>query len=439
MAKKNSWFKWVVVLVVLAAAAGAGFYFWKQSHSEPIEYKTAKISTGDVVQVVTASGQLNPVMTVQVGSQVSGIIQKMYADFNSKVTNGQLVAQLDPSTFQANVGQADAELASAQAGLELVKLNADRAAALFKDNLLAKADYDKSIADLHQSESTVKIRQAALEKAKVDLSRASIFSTIDGIVISREVDVGQTVAASMNAPVLFNIANDLAKMQIDAMVAEADVGGVEVEQDVSFTVDAFPMRTFHGKVIQVRNSPVVTQNVVTYDTVIEVNNRDLKLKPGMTANVSIVVSQKDEVIKIPNAALRFRLPDSVAVKTNAVVAAPTATTNATASRSGSGRSGSSRSGRSGGGAPGGSRPGGMNRGERSGPKTVYLAEKKVVNGKTVIEPKPVQIKTGITDNLMTEVTDGLKEGDEVITGVIIPETEAARPAANPFGGSSRRF
>lgn len=429
----------MIILLVLAAMGGAGFYFWKKSHNEAVEYKTVKISTGDLTQVVTASGQLNPVITVQVGSQVSGIIQKLHADFNSKVTNGQLVAELDPSTFQANVGQAEAELSSAQAALELTRLNADRAESLFKDNLLAKADYDKAVADLHQAEATVKIRQASLQKSKVDLARTTIFSTIDGVVISREVDAGQTVAAGLNAPVLFKIANDLAKMQIDAMVAEADVGGVLVDQDVSFTVDAFPTRTFHGKVIQVRNSPVVTQNVVTYDTVIEVNNRDLKLKPGMTANVSVVVSQKENALKIPNAALRFRPPDIVG-KTNAAppVVAAVPTTNATPTPGGnSGRSGRSRGG-GGGGRPGGPPGGGVGR-ERSGPKTVYLADKKIVDGKTVIEPKPVQIKTGINDGLATEVLDGLKEGDEVITGVILPESDASKPAANPFGGGMRRF
>jgi HlyD family secretion protein len=436
MAKRKSW-NWIVILVVLAATAGAGFYFWKKNRSTPTEYRTATIARGDVTQVVTASGQLNPVMTVQVGSQISGILQKIHVDFNSPVTNGQLVAELDPATYRANVNQAEAELSSAQAGLELIRLNAERAEALFKDKLLAKAEYDKAVADLHQSEATLKIRQAAVEKAKVDLGRTTIYSPIDGVVISREVDVGQTVAASMNAPVLFKIANDLAKMQIDAMISEADVGGVEVGQEVTFTVDAFPMRTFRGKVIQVRNSPVTTQNVVTYDTVIEVNNRDLKLKPGMTASVSVVVAQKEDVLKIPNSALRFRPPEvaSAKVVTNAPPM-PTATpaTNGAPQRSG-GREGRTRGGGVG---PGGSR-GGAGRPERSGPKTIYLAEKKVENGKTVVTPKPLQIKTGITDGIATEVLDGLKEGDEVIVGIVLPESEVAKPAVNPFGGGSRGF
>ncbi|MEP6663015.1 MAG: hypothetical protein ABJC04_05055, partial [Verrucomicrobiota bacterium] len=190
-----------------------------------------------------------------------------------------------------------------------------------------------------------------------------------------------------------------------------------------------------GKVIQVRNSPVVTQNVVTYDTVIEVNNRDLKLKPGMTANVSVVVAQKNDVLKIPNAALRFRPPEIANTKTNASPTAPgatPATNGASASRGGDGRGGR-------GGGQGGPRSGGAARAERSGPKTVYLAEKKMVDGKTIIEPKAVQIKTGITDSLMTEVTEGLQEGDEVISGIALSDAESAKPAANPFGGGMRRF
>lgn len=433
--------KWVFILVVLAALGGAGFYFWKKSQTTKTEYKSVAIARGDLIQVVTASGQLNPVVTVQVGSQISGILQKLYVDFNSPVTNGQIVAQIDPASYQANLQQAEAELDSAKAGLELIRLNAERAKALYTETLLPKADYDKAVADLHQSQSTVKIRQALVEKAKVDLGRTTIFSTIDGVVMSREVDVGQTVAASMNAPVLFKIANDLAKMQIDAMVSEADVGGVEVGQDVTFTVDAFPMRTFQGKVIQVRNSPIVTQSVVTYDTVIEVNNRDLKLKPGMTANVSVIVAHKENVLRIPNAALRVKLPDSPLAKAPTNARAQGVATPATNDMAqGGGRSGG-RS-RGGGGGGGSGPPGGRSgaaRMERSGPKTIYLAEKKIVDGETVIVPKPVQIKTGIGDGLFTEVLEGLNENDEVVVGVILPESDAPKPAVNPFGGSSRGF
>src|SRR2546429_1497761 len=272
-------------------------------------YQTATVTRGAITQAVTATGTLNPVVNVQVGSQVSGNIVKLFVDFNSQVKAGQVVAQIDPALFQATVTQAEGDLASAQAGLELAKVNAMRTQDLFTRKTSSQADLDQAMANLHTAEASVKIKQGALDKARADLDHCTITSPIDGVVISRSVDVGQTVAASLQAPVIFAIANDLTKMQIDANVAEADVGGVAVDQDVDFTVDAFPTRTFQGKVVQVRNAPITVQNVVTYDTVIGVGNPDQKLKPGMTANVSIVAAHRDDTVKIPNSALRFRMPD----------------------------------------------------------------------------------------------------------------------------------
>src|SRR5207237_10279105 len=200
------------------------------------------------------------------------------------------------------------DVANAQAGLELAKVNATRMQQLFNQENSSQQDLDTANANLHQAEANVKIKQGALDKAKADLDHCTITSPIDGVVISRNVDVGQTVAASLQAPVIFQIANDLTKMQIDSNVAEADVGVLEVGQGVDFTVDDFPMRTFHGKVVQVRNAPIRVQNVVTYDTVVSVSHPDLKLKPGMTANVSIVVAQRDNILEIKNAALRYHPP-----------------------------------------------------------------------------------------------------------------------------------
>src|SRR5207302_1393264 len=278
--------------------------------SSASNYQTATVTRGPITQLVTATGTLNPVVNVQVGSQVSGNIQKLFADFNSEVKAGQTVAQIDPALFQAAVTQAEGDLATAQAALELAKLNATRTETLFKQKNSSQQDFDQATAALHQAEGNVKIKQGALDKAKADLDHCTITSPIDGVVISRNVDVGQTVAASLQAPVIFAIANDLTKMQIDSNVAEADIGAVSVDQDVDFTVDAFPTRTFHGKVVQVRNAPITVQNVVTYDTVIGVNNADLKLKPGMTANVSIIIAHKDNVVQLKNAALRYRPPDA---------------------------------------------------------------------------------------------------------------------------------
>src|SRR6059036_2384902 len=303
---------WLIVICGLLLIA---FVVRHLRTSGAATYQTANVTRGPITQAVTATGTLNPVLNVQVGSQVSGNISKLFADFNSQVKAGQVVAQIDPALFQATVTQAEGDLANAQAALELAKLNATRTEELFAKKTSSKADLDQAVANLHQAEANVKIKQGALDKAKADLEHCTITSPIDGIVISRNVDVGQTVAASLQAPVIFQIANDLTKMQIDSNVAEADVGVVQVGQDVDFTVDAFPTQTFHGKVVQVRNAPITVQNVVTYDTVIGVSNPDLKLKPGMTANVSIIVAQRDDVVRIPNSALRFRPPDATPVET----------------------------------------------------------------------------------------------------------------------------
>src|ERR1700736_3868579 len=300
--------------VVVVALLVILFVVRRCTSSGASAYQTAAVTRGPITQLVTATGTLNPVTNVQVGSQVSGNIQKLFADFNSEVKAGQTVAQIDPMLFQAAVTQAEGDLASAQAALELAKVNAARIQKLFTEKNSSQQDLDSAVAALHQAEANVKIKQGALDKAKADLDHCTITSPIDGVVISRSVDVGQTVAASLQAPVIFQIANDLTKMQIDSNVAEADVGAVEVGQAVDFTVDAFPTRTFQGKVVQVRNAPITVQNVVTYDTVIGVSNPELKLKPGMTANVSIIIEHKDNVIQLKNAALRYRPPEAASAQ-----------------------------------------------------------------------------------------------------------------------------
>src|SRR3989440_4216023 len=302
--------RFLPLAVIIVALLIILFLVRRCTSSSASSYQTAAVTRGPITQLVTATGTLNPVVNVQVGSQVSGNIQKLFADFNSEVKAGQTVAQIDPMLFQAAVTQAEGDVASAQAALELAKVNAARTQRLFAEKNSSQQDVDQANATLHQAEANVKIKQGALDKAKADLDHCTITSPIDGVVISRSVDVGQTVAASLQAPVIFQIANDLTKMQIDSNVAEADVGAVEVGQDVDFTVDAFPTRTFHGKVVQVRNAPITVQNVVTYDTVIGVENKDLKLKPGMTANVSIIIAHKDNVLQVKNAALRYRPSDA---------------------------------------------------------------------------------------------------------------------------------
>ncbi len=378
--------------------------YWQRNAAN---YQTTTVTRGGLTQSVTATGTLNPVVNVQVGSQVSGNIAKLFADFNSQVKAGQVVAQIDPALFQATVTQAEGDLANAQAALELAKVNAVRTQDLFTKRNSAQADLDQAMATLHQAEANVKIKQGALDKAKADLDHCAITSPIDGVVISRNVDVGQTVAASLQAPVIFTIANDLAKMQIDSNVAEADVGVVSIDQNVDFTVDAFPMRTFHGKVIQVRNAPITVQNVVTYDTVIGVSNPDLKLKPGMTANVSIIVTHKDDVLQIKNAALRYRPAEATPAPTQA-----NSPGNA--------------------GRPSAPREAGASR-ERRAERTVYVLS----DGAS--RPKPAQIKTGISDGIVTEMIEGLKEGDRVVTAELSATPAGSTAPANPFSGGSRRF
>ncbi|HXC99349.1 MAG TPA: efflux RND transporter periplasmic adaptor subunit [Verrucomicrobiae bacterium] len=412
---------WLVLAIVVAGLAGGGIWYWKHQASDTPDYKTALVTRGDLVQAVTATGQINPVTNITVGSQVSGIISKIYVDFNSPVTNHELVAEIDPSTYKALVAQARGDLASAQAADDLARVEEERANALFTNSILAKSDFDSAVATAHQAEATVLIKQAALDQALANLAYCSIYAPLDGVVLSRNVDVGQTVAASFSAPTLFIIANDLTKMQIDALVSEADIGGIDTNQAVNFTVDAFPMRTFRGVVAQIRNAAQTNQNVVSYDTVITVDNADLKLRPGMTANVSIVTAQKNNALRVPNAAMRFRPPET-APDTNKPAMASVATGGAPTG------GGQGTNGPGGGGQHGSS--GGKPKGSHS-MRTIYVLADAPGGGKT---PKPVQVRAGISDGVFTEIVDGLKEGDEVITGQNLSATSMQSGASNPFGG-----
>jgi len=380
------------------------------------QYQTTPVVRGDLTQVVTATGTLNPVVNVTVGSQVSGRISKLNVDYNSLVTSNEVIAEIDPSTYQAAVEQATADLANAKANLELQQAEFNRSSELFTNKLISGSDYDTDLATLHEAEATVKIKQASLNNAVVNLGYCKILSPVDGVVISRAVDLGQTVASSFNTPTLFQIANDLTKMQIDSSVAEADVGTVTEGQDVDFTVDAYPYRTFHGTVTQVRNSPTTVNNVVTYDCVISVTNADYKLKPGMTANVSIVIAQREAALNIPNSALRFRPPDSASIQTNSV-ASSDAATNTVATASGQGHHG-----------------GNHQHGQRPAFHTVYVLSGAGKDAKL----QAVQIKTGISDGINTEVVSGLNEGDQIVTGSSAAGSASAAKS-NPLGGGFPRM
>jgi HlyD family secretion protein len=418
MAEKRSlsWMTWGIVIAVVVVIVGSGIWYFHHGQADTTDYQTVAVTRGELTKLVTATGTLNPETNVTVGCQVSGRISKLYVDFNSPVTNGQLIAEIDPRTYDAAMEQAAADLANANANLELQRVEAQRSGQLFTNQLVSVSDYDTAIANLHEAEAMVQIKQASLDNAKANLGYCKIFSPVDGIVISRDVDVGQTVAASLQSPTLFQIANDLTKMQIDSSVAEADVGGVTEGQEVFFTVDAYPDRTFHGVVTQVRNSPTTVNNVVTYDCVIGVTNSDYRLKPGMTANVSITVAQHENALTIPNGALRFRPPDNAVVLTNSV-----ATQTAPATNGGNFAR-----------VPGGGRSGGHGRGERPAFHVVYVLSGTEDDAKLQM----VQIRTGISDGISTEVLSGLDEGAQVVTGAASTGTRAA-PTANPLGGFPR--
>jgi HlyD family secretion protein len=311
--------KVMLVIGLLAVLGIAGVIVFRHRGDE-VQYRTEKVTRGDIEATVTATGTVNAVTTVLVGTQVSGTIKKIYVDFNSHVKQGQLIALIDPATFEAQVEQQRANLYAARANLEKAeatvvdaKRTMTRNKELLAKNLIAQSDFDTSqttyetgVAQVAASKAAIAQAEATLKSAETNLGYTRIVSPVDGVVVSRNVDVGQTVAASFQTPTLFTIAQDLTKMQIDTSVAEADIGRVKLGQEVDFTVDAYPDITFKGKVWQIRIAPITVQNVVTYDVVVLVDNKELKLMTGMTANVSIVVAAEKDVLKIPNAALRFR-------------------------------------------------------------------------------------------------------------------------------------
>ncbi|MBI5039190.1 MAG: efflux RND transporter periplasmic adaptor subunit [Nitrospirae bacterium] len=315
--------KKILTGIVLIVIAGLIVFFLFRNKGNEVQFRTARVSSGEIKETVNATGTVNAVTTVLVGTQVSGTIKQINVDFNSPVKKGQVIAQIDPALFDAQVEQSGANLLSARANKEKAvaaltdsKRTVDRNRELFSRNLISKSEldtaetnYETAKAQLTVTDAQIAQAEAALKLTGTNLTYTSILSPVDGIIVSRNVDVGQTVAASFQTPTLFTIARDLTKMQIDTNVDEADIGKIIVGQNVEFTVDAYPDTTFRGEVWQIRNAPITVQNVVTYDVVIKVDNSGLKLKPGMTANVSVITAVKTGILKIPNAALRFKPAD----------------------------------------------------------------------------------------------------------------------------------
>jgi HlyD family secretion protein len=302
-----SWKRWVAGIGIAGVlVATYSMVFSGNEEAAAAKYRTARVERGDIVMSVTATGTLNAVQTVQVGSQVSGTIAQLYADYNDVVREGQVVAQIDPTFLQAQVTEAEANLERSRASVEEAKRNLERVKALLEQRYVSQAELDQREAAYRTATASQRQTEAALERARVNLKYATIRTPISGVVISRDVELGQTVAASLQAPTLFTIANDLTKMQLETNIDEADIGKIQEGQRVTFTVDAFPETEFEGRVAQIRLSPVTVQNVVTYTVIVDVPNPELKLRPGMTANVTIVVDQRFGVLRVPAVALRFR-------------------------------------------------------------------------------------------------------------------------------------
>jgi HlyD family secretion protein len=361
--------KATVFMLAIAVAAGV-YFFWHNSRqpSAAERYKTESVTLGDITQTVSANGTLNPVVLVSVGTQVSGTVKKLYADFNDRVKQGQVLMELDDSLFQAQVKQSEANVSNAEAALDLATANAARTRDLYAQEYVAKQDLDQAEQAVKAAQAQLALARAQLQKDRTNLGYTVIRSPVSGVVVDRQIDVGQTVAASFQTPTLFKIAQDLRHMQIDSSFAEADVGNIREGQAVRFTVDAFPDKSFAGVVKQIRLNPTTQQNVVTYDVVVTVDNPGQILLPGMTAYVNIVTAERKNALLVPNAALRFKPKDAIA-------------------------KGDAAKGK-----------GEKREGDRG---KVYVLE----NGQL----KAVRVSTGITDNRVSEILSGdLKPGEAVV-------------------------
>lgn len=384
--------KIVIGVAVVASLVGGGVWYVRQQAAQDpeVRYKLTTLETGSVTQTVSANGTLNPLVLVNVGTQVSGTVRKLYVDFNDKVVAGQKLLELDQSLLQAQARQTQANVINVATALDLAKANEARMKALLEKEYISRQDYDQSLQALKSAQAQLLQAKAAADKDQVNLGYTVITSPVSGVVVARLVDLGQTVAASFQTPTLIQIAQDLTKMAIDTSFAEADIGNIKEGLGVRFTVDAFPSKGFQGVVQQIRLNPTNQQNVVTYNVRIKVDNPDLILLPGMTAYVNIGVQKRSDVLLVPNAALRFKPADAVEKKAEAEAKPPA------------------------GGAPA-SGDAGKGPGERKGKKRdgqngmVYV----LANG----ELRPVSVQLGITDNRNTEILSGdLKAGDRVVTG-----------------------
>lgn len=412
LSSKRFWIALILLLILSSTAYGV--YAWLAKSDPAQRYRMQTVESGDVAQNVSANGTLNPVSLISIGTQVSGTVKKLNVDFNSKVKEGQILAELDDTLLAAQARQDEANLANARASLELAEANAKRMQSLFAQDYVSRQDYDTAMQARKSAAASVAQQQAAVAKSRANIGYSVIRSPVAGTVVDRQVDVGQTVAASFQTPTLFKIARDLTQMQIDSSFAEADIGQIKEGQQVRFNVDAFPNRPFHGVVKQVRLNPTTQSNVVTYDVVVSVENPDQVLLPGMTAYVSINVAKRQNALLVPNAALRFKPLDG-----SGTPGAPSAKPAGMAAAPGGA-----------GGQPGAGRGEGAQQRRRDPSSgTVWILEGDKL--------KAVTIKTGITDGRNTEVLEGeLKPGQQVV----VAENSGGKPkAASGTGPQFRPF
>ncbi len=412
----------LIIGVLAVGLAIGGYVVFNGERKAPVRYRSAPVERGPVISLVTATGTINPVVSVQVGTQVSGMIKSLHADFNSVVKAGDIVAVIDPEPFRAkrdqaasNLEMSKANVARVQTDLAQRKRELERVKSLVAQQFVSQNDVDVAATNFQSAEAQmnvaraqVKQAEAVLNAAELDLKYTVIRSPVNGIVVARNVEVGQTIAASFATPNLFLIALDLTKMQVDTNVSESDIGGITEGKEATFTVDAYPGHQFAGMIRQVRLAPINVQNVVTYNVVVSVDNEDLRLKPGMTANVSIVVAQRDDVLKVPNAALRFTPPSA--------------------------------------GQGDRSMPSGKPAKEKGGEQTAAAGRGGVAPSRTVWkqglsgELEPIRVQTGISDGLATEiVSQELSEGTPVVVGLDRPKGERSGSDLPPgFGSGGQR-
>jgi len=413
--------KIIIIIISIIVVLGLIWYFFMRNKEQPVVLTTERPETGAISTSVTATGTIQPVDTVIVGTQVSGTVSALYADFNSTVKKGQLLAELDKTLIQATVDQAKASLAQAQSNETYQAANYKRQQLLYETGSISKAEYDLALNTFQVAKANVNNTKAQLRAAERNLSFTQIYSPIDGVVLGRSVSIGQTVAASFNTPTIFTIAKDITKMQVEAKVDEADIGNVVKGQRSTFTVDAFIDDTFNGSVKEVRLQPSISSNVVTYSTLIDAPNDDKKLKPGMTASIIIYTKEINDAMLVSAKALKF-IPDSSLAKEYEIIPIKGLGESGRGGKKGNGRAGAGNASAAGRGSSNGSAP----EETTAKPAATYLW---LVQGKKLVQK---QVKIGLNDNTHVQVLEGLTANDVVATGSEMAMKDSQAAASSPF-------